>query len=547
MSGLAEQIKEYGAELAKPISDASAAGSDVSFEPAFEAVKGELDKLSSVSGGIVDWQLVAQRADDITKTMSKDVRVLVWLVMARFKTEGAKGLALGLSACRDVTAQHWDAMFPPVKRARARGNQFEWLFERLDEEVPGVAVTAADKEALETAAELARELDSFVSDKLGDHYTAVPRTSQLLKQRAGEVAAPEPPAPSPQPRATTAPVTSTPVAAAPAPVAAPAEPVVIAGAQGATTALRNASTTIKAAALEFRRENSARALAYTLPRIATWLLAERLPPTTSGQRTAVPAPRDKARLEALAANEKWNELLTAAEELASGSVFWLDPHRFSALALERLGPSHADAKRALEREVAHFVARLPGITELQFADGSPFADAGCVAWLDGIVGSEGGSGGGGGKHEQLSEEDAEVVARFEAAKELVAAGKVDEGLELAHALSCRAPTPRARFRARVEVATLALRGNKATLVCAILEALVREGEQHRLDDWEPELSAQVYAALLTARRAAGAGNASGGTAGAGGASAGAAAISDDELLARLCRLAPAQALRLAGR
>lgn len=535
MSGLAEQIKEYGAELAKPISDAAATGSDVSFEPAFEAVKGELDKLSSVSGGIVDWKLVAQGAANITKTLSKDVRVLVWLAVARFKTEGPKGLALGLSACRDVTAQHWDAMFPPIKRARARGNQFEWLFERLDEEVPQVAVTAADNEALEIAADLARELDSFVSEKLGDHYTAVPRTYQLLKQRAGEVAAPEPP---PQPQTTAAPVTATPVTAtpvtaAPAPVAPPAEPVVVAGAQGATNALRSASTTIKAAALEFRRENSARALAYTLPRIATWLLAERLPPTTSGQRTGIPAPRDKARLETLAANEKWGELLTAAEELASGSVFWLDPHRFAALALERLGPSHADAKRAMEREVAHFVARLPGITELQFADGSPFADAGCVAWLEGIAGSEGGSGGGGGKHEQLSEEDAEIVARFEAAKELVGSGKVDEGLELAHALSCRAPSARARFRARVEVATLALRGNKAAVACAILEALVREGEQHRLDDWEPELSAQVYAALLTARRAAGGGDAT--------------AISDDELVARLCRLAPAQALRVAGR
>jgi type VI secretion system protein VasJ len=311
------------------------------------------------------------------------------------------------------------------------------------------------------------------------------------------------------------------------------EPLSVSGGQGATNALRSASMTVKAAALEFRRENGTRALAYTLPRIATWLLVERLPPSPDGQKTSLPAPRDKARLETLAANEKWTELLTASEELAATSPFWLDPHRFSALALERLGPTYADARKALEREVVHFVTRIPGITKLQFADGSPFADAACVAWIEGASEGQGG-GGGSGKHQQLSEEEEELKARYEAAKELVASGKIDEGLELAHALSCRAPNARARFRSRLEVATLATRGNKPALACAILDALVKEGEQHRLDEWEPELVAQVYASLIAARR----GSAATGVAGT---------VSDEELLARLCRLAPGQALRLSGR
>lgn len=311
------------------------------------------------------------------------------------------------------------------------------------------------------------------------------------------------------------------------------EPLQVAGAAAATNALRSAATTVKAAALEFRKENNARPLVYTLPRIATWLLAERLPPVTDGQRTAIPVPRDKTRLETLAANEKWGELLAAAEELAATSVFWLDPHRFAALALDRLGPSFSEAKRALEREVAHFVARLPGIVNLQFSDGSPFADAACVAWLEGLAATSGG-GGSSGKHQQLSEEDEELQARYESAKELVAAGKVDEGLELAHALSCRAPNARSRFRARLEVATLATRGNKPMVACGILDALVREADKHQLDEWEPELAAQVYAALIGARRAAGSNLAP-------------VTVPDDELMSRLCRLAPAQALRAAGR
>ncbi len=529
MSGLTDQIKDFAGELSRPVSAEAPVGRDASFEPAFEALKSELDKISNVSGGIVDWKLVGQGARELTKTLSKDVRVLVWLVVAQFKTDGPKGLAQGLSACHQVCSQYWETMFPPVKRGKARGNQFEWLFEQLDRDLADLKVGPADKESLELAADFAKELDSLVSEKLGELYTAVPRTAALLRQRASEVAAP-----SPAPVATpAAPVTSP---AAPAQVVTStnipaAEPVV--GAQGATNALRSAATTIKAAAVELRRDNVGRPLAYSLPRIATWLLAEKLPPVTDGQRTALPPPRDKTRLETMAANEKWSELLAAAEELSASSVFWLDPHRFSALALERLGPSHADAKRALEREVVHFVARLPGITGLQFSDGSPFADANCVAWLDGLSQNLGG-GGGGGKHQQLSEEEEELKARYEAARELVATGKIDEGLELAHALSCRAPDARSRFRARLEVATLATRGNKPTVACAILDSLVQEGEQHRLDEWEPELAAQVYASLLAARRAAG-------------ASATTPRTPDDELTARLCRLAPAYALRISGR
>ena len=537
MAELSDDIKAYVDELAKPISTDTPSGRDASFEPAFETLKTELDKLSSVTGGIVDWRAVAQGATELTKGVTKDVRVLVWLVVARLKVDGAKGLAEALAGCHQICTQHWDTLFPPVKRARARGNQFEWLFEQLDKEIPEMKLGAGDKLPLELAADLCKELDGLASEKLGDHYTAIPRTATVLKQRAGEIAAPPPPAaaqatPAAAPSTSASAPVSTPAASPTASVPIP-EPVAVSGGQGATNALRSASTTIKAAALEFRRENGTRALAYSLPRIATWLLVERLPPAADGQKTSLPAPRDKARLETLAANEKWVELLAAAEEAAVTSLFWLDPHRFSALALERLGPTYADARKALEREVAHFVARVPGITNLQFADGSPFADAACAAWLESVSQAQGG-GGGSGKHSQLSEEEEELKARYEAAKELVASGKVDEGLELAHALSCRAPDARARFRSRLEVATLATRGNKPALACAILDALVKEGEQHRLDDWEPDLAAQVYAALLAARRGAG-------------VTPAANAVADEELLARLSRLAPGQALKMSGR
>src|SRR5690606_37148948 len=105
----------------KPIAGDAPAGRDASFEPAIETLKTELDKLSSVTGGIVDWRLVANEAAQLTKAVTKDVRVLVSLVVARLKVDGSKGLAAGLAACHQVCSDHWDVMFPPLKRARAWG------------------------------------------------------------------------------------------------------------------------------------------------------------------------------------------------------------------------------------------------------------------------------------------------------------------------------------------------------------------------------------------------------------------------------------------
>src|SRR5690606_13821928 len=107
MTAVKEQVLESGKALAAPISEAAPTGQDASYEPTFEQIKGEIDKLTSVTGEPVDWRLVVSGGTELTKTVTKDVRVLSWLALARLHVEGVRGLAEALSGFQQVCASVW--------------------------------------------------------------------------------------------------------------------------------------------------------------------------------------------------------------------------------------------------------------------------------------------------------------------------------------------------------------------------------------------------------------------------------------------------------
>ena len=90
------------AELGRtPISEALPAGQDIRTDPAFEALSGEIEKLSSPAmSGALDWNKVLNLATTILREKSKDLLVAAYLSVALLKTEGLAGLAAGTSSSR---------------------------------------------------------------------------------------------------------------------------------------------------------------------------------------------------------------------------------------------------------------------------------------------------------------------------------------------------------------------------------------------------------------------------------------------------------------
>jgi type VI secretion system protein VasJ len=304
----------------------------------------------------------------------------------------------------------------------------------------------------------------------------------------------------------------------------------VAGPQDADKAVAAVGKTLREIAQVLRHADPAQAQSYRLHRVGLWLPVKQAPPVVDGRsRLPPPGADDKKRLERLASGRQWVDLVEAAEGLTAKHLFWFDPHRMIAQAMEQLGALFMQANETVSSEVAAFCARIPDVSKGKFNDGTPFADPATESWLQEHAL---GSGGGGASSVAVSEEDAEIAKRFDEARDLIKQGRLPEGLSLATQLATRGPDARTRFKSRLEIAQMAVLGGQPKVGLAILASLSAEADEHRLEEWEPSLCAQVYSTQVAGLRALDPKER--------------VAEDDKALFRKLSRLDPASALRLSG-
>lgn len=533
LPSLSEDAAAYSAPLCEPIAGASATGEDLSYDAEFGEVKQEIDKLVSITEGQPNWSMVVVVGEQILRNRSKDFRLLVWIAIAKFHTNGIPGLILGLGLLRDCSVKFWDDMHPSLKRKRARANLLGWLSEQAAAKLGSYEqhnLKASDAEPLGAIETIYTELDSFYREKLAELYPGMGTLRTIAREKLRLI--PEPKKPDPPPAAvpaTASPDAAVPAAAAPsaATVATPA--VTISGPEDADKAVNALGKNLRDIASVLRHADPAQATAYRLHRAGLWLSVKQAPPVQDG-RSRLPAPGadDKKRLERLQSGRQWVDLIEAAEALTGQYRFWLDPHRLIDQAMEQLGALFLQARETVAAEVAAFCARVPDIARGKFTDGMPFADAATESWLEQHALGKGG----GASSATVSEEDQEIARRFEEARELVKQGRLPEGLGLATGLAARGPDARTRFKSRLEIAEMAVLGGQPKVGLAILGSLALEADLHRLEEWEPGLCAALYSTQVAGLRALDPKE----------------RISEEEkaLFAKLSRLDPASALRLTG-
>ena len=116
-----------------PISDDRPAGDDISYEPEFEALQAEIDKMSVVSAaGEVDWKKVVDLSVTLLAEKGKHLLVCVYLARGLMETRQFAGFILGTQILKDLTATFWDNLYPPKKRKRGRINAFKWWYDRAE-------------------------------------------------------------------------------------------------------------------------------------------------------------------------------------------------------------------------------------------------------------------------------------------------------------------------------------------------------------------------------------------------------------------------------
>lgn len=246
----------------------------------------------------------------------------------------------------------------------------------------------------------------------------------------------------------------------------------------------------------YRAADPTDATAYRYSRMGLWMEVNQTPPADGGATMIPPPPGDgKERMEAFVAGENWGGLIECADALAFEYPLWLDPHRYVALALEKLEAE--PARITLMREVASMLSRAEGLHTLTFNDSTPIADDDTKAWIEGEVLKSFASGGGGPAVRRPSNP---LDGAIGDARAFAANGQLPEAIAAVKKVLPGLVKPADKFRGQLEIARLCIQAGQFPIARASLEALDKLAERHRLADWEPALAAEFYAALFTAHR-----------------------------------------------
>lgn len=488
------RIAAAAADLPAGAGDAAA----FRYEPEFESLDGAIRQAEREGPSRVDWARLSNDAQQVLATRSKDLLVACWFAYAAMRVEGLPGLSAGLGAVVAMGTAHWETMYPPVARARARMQAIEWFATRTAPLVPQALPPGQGSAAIAALAG-ADALQSLLDEKLAPGQASIGELVRALRPLAEEAerAAAPPPAPVEAPKP--APAASVPSPAR-AVASAPIAPVVVAVPSGANTdqamsALREA---VRGAALRLVEADPREPRAYALLRAVTWLQVTDPPPATAGKTPIMRPPEtQRTEFEAMRGAGSWAELSLSLEKYLSGSgIFWLDGQRLAHEALLGQGPGFATAAREVARGVGLMLARMPGLPDLAFEDGTPFADAATRSWVQRETMTGGGGDGGGAAAEPWH-------AGLEAARALVTEGQAEQAVASLAAGASGAGSGRARLRWRLALGRLLLEAGHAAVALPIAQACVAAAQP--MTEWEPEAAAeaaQLMQSCLATREAA---------------------------------------------
>ncbi len=451
-------------DLLKPISDTSFCGEDGSYDPDFEAARGEADKSSENN-----FNLMEETAKRFVLKKSKDMRVLGYLTWSMAMNSGADAFAeVVIGYCKLVT-EHWEDIHP--KRPTARSNALKWLNgERILALLGGIS-TYGDYELLVSATEAVSNLSTFCDQKFPEGPPSFMGFAKFVK----ELAEKNKPKPVEEQSATTS----------------VQGPTVVTG-PGVMGSVDDCFIAIQGAASFLAEENNTNPLPYRLMRILKWGPIVASPPSTGG-KTMVPAP-NSSTLEAfqnLFQSQTWPDLAKNGEDAFSGDgmLFWLDLQRYLCGALIGLGPDYIPCAKTIQIELALLLTRVPTLPDLNFDDGTPFADAVTKEWIQTDVLTIMGGGGGGAapikKKGDVGEEQKQASA-------LLGEGKLDQALNVLRTGIANDSNEKNNFDRKLIMAELCFKSNKPKISRALLDDLRLSIERYSLIKWDTELCVSVY-------------------------------------------------------
>jgi type VI secretion system protein VasJ len=478
----------------QPISTDKPTGADVRYDPAYDELQTEVDKLSSpAAAGSVNWEKVVRFATDILMNKSKDLQVASYLVVALIHTRRNDGFAVGLKVYLELIERFWEEMYPQKVRMRGRVRSIEWWLEKTVAALKQVKELSFPPEQLTLIKENLNRLENF----LGEHLENCPSLSPVREYfttlspgdeesqetastlRAGAETVEEDTAGSTGHQMHDAAVLKE-----------------ITSRHEAGKVLSDGLMKISEASFYLWQQDLSSPHVYRLTRKTAWYAVDELPPAVNGQTRIPPPPSQvKNMLFDLRNNGDAEALLKAAETRLPQYIFWIDLNRLTAEALARLGSRFEKAHDAVCQETAFLLHRLPGLEELSFSDGTPFATPDTRQWLKGIIFR-------GAQTDTLafSAADSATEAGTEIAiekkigelQQLVRKGKLIEAMETVQQKLRSSASQRENLLWRLSLSQMLVDVGKSRLALPHLEQVLKDIAWHGLEEYDPNLAMRGF-------------------------------------------------------
>lgn len=238
---------------------------------------------------------------------------------------------------------------------------------------------------------------------------------------------------------------------------------------------------------------------YRLMRCVRWDTLTEVPPHEVSGKTRLVAPRAELRshLKRLLLQKQWPELLERVEAaFAEGANhFWLDLQYYAFSAQEQAGGEYAQIRDLVATDCGLMLERLPGLDQLTFSDGSPFADDATLEWIARYATVRDVERGEAVAPVVVSSAETDWAETEAQATDLA----VQQGLDAAFAWLQRLPArdgERERFVRQRVMARVAERVDRADTALHLLSTLDLVAQRFRLAAWEPSLAFETKHHLL---------------------------------------------------
>jgi type VI secretion system protein ImpA len=253
----------------------------------------------------------------------------------------------------------------------------------------------------------------------------------------------------------------------------------------------DATARVISAARFLRRSEPRNPASYLMLRALRWgeLRAEGASPDP--RMLDAPSAGQRTQLRGLMLDSNWEQLLEIAETVMGTPVGrgWLDLQRYTLMACQALGEEYAIVAAAIRSELRALLAAIPGLPTMTLMDDLPTSSGATLQWLreEQLVGGDGaGEVAEPAEASMMSPDVREREGRsaVDRAKAEVRAGRPEKAIELLMRALDREKSRRGRFLRQSELANVMVDAGFLQVAQPILQEMMTDIENHKLEEWE---------------------------------------------------------------